>query len=831
MNLPKVTLILVILFLSSPFGLAQNPCDNFPNEDLHILTDETVINVTPVNYLQGSYLPTGWEILSQGLVDEKIFEDSVRKDGIVATTDFLPQKFTGAYSQVLYTGTDKLYVLIESFTSEEYANNVLNKYYPAYREAGNIHNFDSIQEIGRRAFICQFEGTHGTWVMKFIDKKNRLIEIDGSKKEDLESIGQAYDTISSSVSTTSTHKWEAYVCKPNTDACTQHIYFSPIYEDVELTECRTYKNNDTITCPDRRIEKYASSITVPFPSCEKGDILSLSYTKDTQFPIKGRIWSPTDFYLQDEYPSQNIVLDVIVPKSMNLQYDSAISPQITNEGEQTTYRWAVHNVGPLKTEPYMPKINEVVPTVTFSSVALWSEVKEWATPLFNESIDSDAVKSILPPVVSPSDSKNDKITKIYEWVRDQVRYEESEIGFLTGYKPHQTKEILNYRFGDCKDKTVLLASMLKANDIPAYPVIVSRSDINKKVPTPYAFYHAIIAISNGTNYIWLDPTCSFCPAGYLPPSEQDVDVLILADHQPEFIKTPVLADDEYAQTENNYSIEVHEDGRADIFLTSKSAGYSALILRKQLNERTNKELEELLVDMVTPYCSNFQSSSHRILDSDSLLSLTLEVRGTCKKFADVSGEKLIYNMPHENLYTSVATERRVFPIQIDKDTTEKTKVLIAIPANYAVEVIPQNYAEKTSFGNYEFNCKNTDKLIECDRFFHMNKTTLAAGDFTSFNEFFKGINTRDKAVILSHSSSSSSYTPSTTSTAITQTTEHTLQSTTQSNSSSPPADKNEVTTAPSNLSKYAVFCIAAIIILAPILKLSLNHKKHKPKKK
>ena len=54
-------------------------------------------------------------------------------------------------------------------------------------------------------------------------------------------------------------------------------------------------------------------------------------------------------------------------------------------------------------------------------------------------------------------------------MQDEVRYLGLENG-ISAYKPSSPNKVYNQRFGDCKDKSLLLVTMLNQMNIEAYPV-------------------------------------------------------------------------------------------------------------------------------------------------------------------------------------------------------------------------------------------------------------------------------------------------------------------------------------------------------------------------
>ncbi|MFN9448206.1 MAG: hypothetical protein ACK58U_00895 [Rubrivivax sp.] len=65
------------------------------------------------------------------------------------------------------------------------------------------------------------------------------------------------------------------------------------------------------------------------------------------------------------------------------------------------------------------------------------------------------------------------------------------------------------RWGDCKDKSLLLVRLLQEVGIEAHPVLVSlqsRSTARQLLPSPAAFEHVVVRVTMDGRDHWLDPT-------------------------------------------------------------------------------------------------------------------------------------------------------------------------------------------------------------------------------------------------------------------------------------------------------------------------------------
>jgi len=84
---------------------------------------------------------------------------------------------------------------------------------------------------------------------------------------------------------------------------------------------------------------------------------------------------------------------------------------------------------------------------------------------------------------------------------------ESGIGSI---KPYNPEKVVKQRFGDCKDKSLLLVSLLKKIGIKeAYPVLVNTSiqtGLTKLYPSSEIFNHCIVKFKIDSTTFWVDPT-------------------------------------------------------------------------------------------------------------------------------------------------------------------------------------------------------------------------------------------------------------------------------------------------------------------------------------
>jgi hypothetical protein len=109
-----------------------------------------------------------------------------------------------------------------------------------------------------------------------------------------------------------------------------------------------------------------------------------------------------------------------------------------------------------------------------------------------------------------------------------------------GYRPHFAAEILEKRYGCCKDQSILFISMLRALGIPAYPALLkpySLREENKEIIYPN-FNHVIVYIPRTEGDLWLDTTSGLTEFPYLHWRNQGRWALVVDGKGGNYIVTP-----------------------------------------------------------------------------------------------------------------------------------------------------------------------------------------------------------------------------------------------------------------------------------------------------
>ena len=316
------------------------------------------------------------------------------------------------------------------------------------------------------------------------------------------------------------------------------IDFNPGYQSVTLHWVRVWRgtqhwdrldtNNVKIVQPERDLDESIlngeKSVVLVLDDVRVGDIIDYAYSiKGTNSVFDGHFSCAIPVQL--EQPVDRLLTRVLWPSQKPLYaktHGCSVEPVAVTGKKTNEYLWDLRQVPGVALEDSLPAWYDPEPWVQLTDFKTWAEVNQWASALFR-------VTSPFSPGLSRKieewkqiPSPEQQILTVLRFVQDEVRYFGIEIGNSTE-EPADPSVVFTRRFGDCKDKSLLFVTILRALGMEAYPVLVNATSgraIGDWRPSASAFDHCIAVVRcNGQTY-WLDPTMNYqrgpLAAHYLP---------------------------------------------------------------------------------------------------------------------------------------------------------------------------------------------------------------------------------------------------------------------------------------------------------------------------
>lgn len=306
------------------------------------------------------------------------------------------------------------------------------------------------------------------------------------------------------------------------------IYFDPGYQQIALHQLNIIRDNTVISrYPQARIslvqteqdlEKLLyhgeTALNIVIPDLRVGDIVEYSYSLTGSNPVFADRFN-TSQQLNWTVPLQQQYWRLVWQKPDSLAYRFSKDPvplQISKTPDTTTYTLVQHNIRPVKYEDNTPQWYSPYNILSLSNSTDWQDIARWGTKLFAPAIDdSRAVALQVARLQRDYPEPEQQIAAALQFVQTDIRYLGIELA-ESSHRPASAGQVLQQRYGDCKDKSVLLVSILRQLGYDAVPVLVNTEygiTLPARLPSAGVFDHAIVKLNLDGKSYWLDPTRNF----------------------------------------------------------------------------------------------------------------------------------------------------------------------------------------------------------------------------------------------------------------------------------------------------------------------------------
>jgi transglutaminase-like putative cysteine protease len=244
-----------------------------------------------------------------------------------------------------------------------------------------------------------------------------------------------------------------------------------------------------------------------------GDTLDVEYSVEGANPVfNGRFVDNAP--LTTAHGVEHLRIRALFPESRQIAARSIgldLPPTEHVENGVRELVWDRRSVPAPSQDDRIPTWFVTYPYLTFSELTTWGDVARWASPLFAEAMaETPAITAKAAEIAGSTEGREARARAALRFVQDEVRYLGIEMG-VNSHRPHDAAQVLEQRFGDCKDKAVLLVSLLRALGIEAEPALVntwSGRHTSSFPPSATAFDHAIVHLRRDGLDLWVDPTRS-----------------------------------------------------------------------------------------------------------------------------------------------------------------------------------------------------------------------------------------------------------------------------------------------------------------------------------
>lgn len=179
-------------------------------------------------------------------------------------------------------------------------------------------------------------------------------------------------------------------------------------------------------------------------------------------------------------------------------------------GGETIRTWHGRSIREYEPEDHLPSDVFPSPVIQISPFGSWGEIvakllEKWS---FSERDRTELDEELVSIKQAAGDDRGRAVDLAVAAARDAVRYQNYSPGLLA-IVPENVSVIWERRFGDCKEKSLLLTWLLREMGIDAEPVLVATSigrALPDLLPAPILFDHVVTRVHLGEKILWIDPT-------------------------------------------------------------------------------------------------------------------------------------------------------------------------------------------------------------------------------------------------------------------------------------------------------------------------------------
>lgn len=545
--------------------------------------------------------------------------------------------------------------------------------------------------------------------------------------------------------------------------------FASNSEHVEIDYIRVrHADGTVVTTPPADAQELPEQVTreapfysdlkqeqIPIRGLQPGDLLEYKLRiVRTKPEAPGHFWGSDTFFV----PSSNVVIrseviELHVPKDAYVQvwspnYKPTVSDSATTG--QRTYHWQSNQLLPVagKKRNDLLKLdnnptlgtddNPALPHIAWTNFHSWQEVGAWYRSLEGSRTQpDDDVRAKVATLIAGKTTPDEKARAIYGYVSSQVRY----IGVAFGvgrFQPHEAGDVLSNQYGDCKDKSTLLISMLSAAGISADPVLIGAGiTFNPDVPSPGSFNHAITLAQVDGKPVWLDSTPEVSPYQLLNSIIRNKRALVIpSTGDPRIETTP--ADTPFPSFIHFDAVGALDDtGTSHSHIVMDMRGDGEVEFRQAVRSVSVAQWDEFMqrVSYAMSYSGKVTNAQFsRPDDTSGPFHVTYDYQRD--KNGDWDNLRILPQLPPAGLPAIDEKDPPVTPIELGTPRTEVDHAVMTLPKGWTANLPPTVHI-KSAFASLDKTYKFENGVLTTDREIHVFQQHLPASDWKTYQQWFK----------------------------------------------------------------------------------------------
>ncbi|MVO10265.1 DUF3857 domain-containing protein [Flavobacterium sp. TP390] len=455
----------------------------------------------------------------------------------------------------------------------------------------------------------------------------------------------------------------------------------------------------------------------------------------------------TSIYFNDEYPVIEKEIIITIPKWLTLEIKEFnfngfdITKTETKNEEAVVYKYKIKNIPPSKREKLAPGPSYIYPHLLFIAKSFsnkneknilfndTADLYKWYKSLIDDMHDDPKVfEAKVKELIAGAKTDDEKIKKIYYWVQDNIRYIAFEDG-IAGFKPDDSQNVFNKRYGDCKGMANLTKQMLKVAGFDARLCWIGTKHIaySYSIPSLSVDNHMICCVIKDGKTYFLDGTEKFNSFKEYAERIQGKEVLI--ENGNDFIIEKIPTHEANANKEV-YTVQYNLDGETLKGKVNKEFyGESRSSFLYNYNSIKNDKKEEALKWFINSGNKNYNVSNiitSDLSNRDQNVKLSYDV--ALENHVSSFDNEIYIDLDYDKEYNNFDLSERKQSVILDYKSYDDVTVTLVIPPGYTVKKIPQNLNIKTTDYEITINFETKNNSIVYHKIFNFKNGIIKKED-------------------------------------------------------------------------------------------------------
>jgi Domain of Unknown Function with PDB structure (DUF3857) len=506
--------------------------------------------------------------------------------------------------------------------------------------------------------------------------------------------------------------------------------------------------------------------TFTLPDVQVGSIIEYSFTMDLgEYMLFDSHWILSDelftkkaqFSLKPYRGYQNF--------SLRWSWQGLPPGAVPKEGADHIVRMEANNIPAFQTEDYMPPAEELKSRVDFiyeegfagkDQDSFWKNVGKTRNGQLESFIGKrKAMEQAVAQIVSPNDSQDEKLRKIYDRVQQirnksyEVEKTEQEQKRAKEKPAENVEEVWKRGYGDGEQLGWLFLGLAKAAGFEAYGCWVSdrRSYFFSPVTMQSAKLNTnVVLVKLNGKDLYLDPGVVFTPYGLLTWSETGVAGLRLDKDGGTWIQTRLPQASE-SRIERVGKLKLSDTGDLEGKLTVTYIGLEAMyhrVLERNADEVARKKfLEELVTEQIAAGAEAELTNKPDWTSSE--VPLVAEYNLKIPGWASSAGRRVmvpaaIFTAAEKGVFEHA---NRVQPIYFEYPYEKVDDITVELPLGWQVSSVPPPQDRNGKVVAYSLKVEQSPGALRLTRKLTIDVLLVEQKYYTALRNFFQAVRNGD----------------------------------------------------------------------------------------